>query len=526
MTKTNLISLATATALAFSLAACGGNSSTSTSGVTQSTGSAGAPPASTAVVSAGDAPMGNVLAVQVTLSSVTATNANGTTVNLISSPVTVELSHLGESRAVLATAPLPQGTYNGMSATVSAVKVTYLDSTSTVQTADSTLKTPTATIASGTASTTFKTAAVVNYQNAADVSMDFNLAQSLDLDATTGVTFTPSVTFGIAQVAAESATASTVVLNGTVTATSLANNTVSLTTDSGYKATLNITSTTAFDNKGSLASLKTGARVRSDATIDASGATLTALTVESVDNGTAESSTQDISTTSTPDLVSNGRVDAGVVTAVTGSPATAFTVLVQSSSVADAVGSSVNVTVTGTTVFQAAQDAATYGDAVTFDGTQVVVGQRVWVAGNFDATVTNGPVTATQVQLLPVSASVTTSGAVTSTLDTDGKTVLAYVFPTTIISAGAATVGSALTVSAQTCASSTGTPPCTATMLTGATNPDGGIDLDATHIGILATATALNVRGYLSQTGGAATVSAILINDPTGVSKVKTSSNN
>src|SRR5690348_13975693 len=84
MNKTTLLSLATASALAFSLAACGGNSPSSTSTTQQSPGSgaAGTPPASTAVVTAGDAPMANVLAVQVTLSSVTATNANGTVTNL------------------------------------------------------------------------------------------------------------------------------------------------------------------------------------------------------------------------------------------------------------------------------------------------------------------------------------------------------------------------------------------------------------------------------------------------------------
>lgn len=518
MNKTTLLSLATASALAFSLAACGGNSPSSTSTTQQSPGSgaAGTPPASTAVVTAGDAPMANVLAVQVTLSSVTATNANGTVTNLITSPVTIELAHLGDTRSVLATAPLPQGTYNGMSATVSAVKVTYLDATNAVVTADSTAKTPTATIKNaGKASTTFSTAAVVNYQNASDVTMDFDLSKSLDLDATAGVSFTPTVTFGIAQASAESAAAKTVSLNGTVTATSTANNTVSLTTDSGYKATLNITSTTAFDNGNSLATLKTGAKVRSDATIDASGATLTALTVESVDNGTAEAST-----TGTTTKVPNGRVDAGVVTAVTGSPATSFTLAVQSSSAANAVGTTITVNVGTTTLFEAAQKAAQYGDAVTFDGTQVFVGQTVVVAGTFDPTVTTVPVTvtATAVQLQAASGQFVTTGPVTQTLGgTGGTTVLANIFPTTVVSAGAAPVGMAVTLSAQTCATSTGKPPCSATALSGAANADGGIDIDAKHILTLATGTKLNARGYLSQAGGATTLSAMSVNDPTGV---------
>jgi len=507
MKKTTLLSLATATAIAFSLAACGGSSpsSTSTTQQTPSSGAAGTPPPSTAVVTAGDAPMANVLAAQVTLSSVTATNANGTVTNLISSPVTIELAHLGDTRAVLATAPLPQGTYNGMSATVSAVKVTYLDSTNTVQTADSTLKTPTATIASGTVSTTFKTPVTVNWQNASDVAMDFNLASSLDLSATTGVTFTPAVTFNMAQASAEAAAARMVSLNGTVTATNTVNNTVSLTLDSGFKTTLNITSTTAFDNGNSLTNLKTGAKVRSDASIDASGTTLTATTLESVDNGTAESA-------------SSGRVDAGIVTAVTGSPATAFTMVVQSSSVAKAVGTTINVTVGTANVFEAAQKAAQYGDAVAFDGTQVFVGQSVVVAGTFDPTATNGPITSTQVQLQASSGVFATSGAVTQTLGgTAGTTVLTNVFPTTVVSLGAVPVGSAVSVAAHTCALSTGTPPCTATALSGAANADGGIDIDAKHILTLATATKLNARGYLSQGGGTATLSAISIFDPTGV---------
>lgn len=526
MNKTTLLSLATASALAFSLAACGGNSPSSTSTTQQSPGSgaAGTPPASTAVVTAGDAPMANVLAVQVTLSSVTATNANGTVTNLITSPVTIELAHLGDTRSVLATAPLPQGTYNGMSATVSAVQVTYLNSTNAVVTADSTAKTPTATIKSGTVSSTFSSPAVVNYQNASDVTMDFDLSKSLDLDATAGVSFTPTVTFGIAQASAESAAAKTVSLNGTVTATSTANNTVSLTTDSGYKATLNITSTTAFDNGNSLATLKTGAKVRSDATIDASGATLTALTVESVDNGTAESST----TGTAPNVVANGRVDAGVVTAVTGSPATSFTLAVQSSSAAKAVGTTITVNVGASTVFEAAQKAAQYGDAVTFDGTQVFVGQTVVVAGTFDPTVTNGPITANQVQLQAASGQFATSGAVTQTMGsgTAATTVLANLFPTTVVSAGAAPVGMAVTISAQTCATSTGKPPCSATALSGAANPDKGTDLDAKHVLLLASGTKLNSRGYLSQAGGAITLSAMSIFDPTGVSKIPTTSNN
>ncbi|HEY8057059.1 MAG TPA: DUF4382 domain-containing protein [Terriglobales bacterium] len=520
MKKTTLLSLATATAIAFSLAACGGSSpsSTSTTQQTPTSGAAGTPPPSTAVVTAGDAPMANVLAVQVTLSSVTATNANSTVTNLISSPITIELAHLGDTRSVLATAPLPQGTYNGMSATVSAVKVTYLDSTNTVQTADSTLKTPTATIASGTVSTTFKTPVTVNWQNASDVAMDFNLASSLDLSATTGVTFTPAVTFSMAQASAETAAARMVSLNGTVTATNTVNNTVSLTLDSGFKTTLNITSTTAFDNGNSLALLKTGAKVRSDASIDAAGTTLTATTLESVDNGTAESATTNLGTTTAPNVVSSGRVDAGIVTAVTGSPATAFTMVVQSSSAAKAVGTTINVTVGTANVFEAAQKAAQYGDAVAFNGTQIFVGQSVVVAGTFDPTATNGPITSTQVQLQASSGVFATTGAVTQTLGgTAGTTVLTNVFPTSVVSLGAVPVGTAVSVSAQTCALSTGKPPCTATAMSGAANADGGIDIDAKHILTLATATKINARGYLSQGGGTATLSASSIFDPTGV---------
>jgi hypothetical protein len=75
----------------------------------------------------GGVPSDSVICFEMKLSSVVATNANGTTVQLLSSPVAVEIMHWAGDSETVALSNLPQGQYSQIAITAKAAKATSLD---------------------------------------------------------------------------------------------------------------------------------------------------------------------------------------------------------------------------------------------------------------------------------------------------------------------------------------------------------------------------------------------------------------
>ncbi len=536
MRKLSGISLATALAFAtmLTMSACGGANTTPVPSSPGSSSFNGPGPAGNAVVTAGSAAMNaspaaapgmpNVLTAQVTIGSITAVNANGSTTAIMTKPAMVELTHLGTSSTLVNVNPLPQGTYNSVTFTITAAQVTYLKAgvvtvASTVApsggTANLTIP-PT----SATLTETFGTAVDVNWQNASQLALEFDLAQSLSVNSSTGmVTFAPSTTATVPTASVtltQVAGAAPVVLhvNGTVTSTNDTNNSLVLMTDSGYNETVFATSTTVGE---ALGSLDVGAAVRTDATINADGS-LTALTLETADNGLAET----IPSGSTATAAA-GTVDEGVVTAPAAGSAssTSFTMVVTNSTNSALVGQQITVDLNpgATTTVIAADPAAAYAGQnakFTFDASQIFAGQAVWVAGNTDATSTktNTIVDATNVMQSPVSLDATTA-AVKATVGTDGTTDTAFLFPLAASFSGLPS-GTAVAGTAVTCAAvGSGAPqsPCTAA------NLEGPYLSSTTQILKTPAGNTVGARGYLTQTGGINSLAIISAYDAAALPK-------
>lgn len=352
-------SLLLAAAVAVSLSACGGGSASTNNN--PGTGSNPSGSSSPAVVTAGDAPMSSVLAALVTVSAVSFTSSAGA-VQLLNQPRQIELTHLGGIRAPLDLHALPEGTYSSLAITVSAAQITYIDP----NTGQPVVATATIPSASATQTIALSTPLVVNDTNATDIRFDFDLQKSLDLTGST-VTFTPSISAAVARVHGESDGDRVLHINGTVTAVTAS--AVTLTTDdSGLSVTLNVNSSTQWDDSMTLASLQVGAVVHTEATVQDDGS-LTALLIADADGGTKEDA--------------NSRMDAGVVTAVTrdsNNSLTSFTMVVRNSSDVKNIGQTLTVNIGSGTTFKDSVEAQNAGMAV-FDQTQVFAGAAVRLSG-------------------------------------------------------------------------------------------------------------------------------------------------
>ncbi|HXR98356.1 MAG TPA: DUF4382 domain-containing protein [Terriglobales bacterium] len=462
MVRQQSIWLATLVAGAVALAGCGGSSASS-----GSTG--GSTATSPAIITAGDAPMSSVLAALVTVSAVTFTSSSSTTVQLLSQPRQIELTHLGGIRAPLDLHALPQGTYNSVAITVSAAQITYIDP----NTNKPVVATAVIPSASATQTITLSPALVVSDSTATDIRFDFDLQKSLDLTGTT-VTFTPVIGAAVARVKDEDDNTRMVHVNGTVTATSVSGNTITLTSDdTGLAVTLNVNSSTKFDDNVTLANLQVGAVIRTRDEMQSDGS-LTAVLVEDNDAGDKEDS--------------NSRVDTGIVTGVTRDTSnnlTAFTVVVNDSDDVHNFGHMLNVTLDSNTKFKNTMEAQTAGLA-TFDQTQVFPGAGVEMSSTVQSA-SAATVTAREIRPAAVNPFGLTSAAVTA--GANGV----FTIPLLLNNSTNFAHFAGLT---------------TLNVLTNSATAYDGANLSATTVGSLAIGTPLVVHGFLSVSGTTTTLFA------------------
>ncbi len=162
------------------LSACGGSGGDSVpSPVNPQPTSASTP----VQINLGDAPADRLLAVGMTVQSVTLTNTSGGSVLVLSAPRPVELMHLMGTVAPLALASVPQGTYSGATMTFADANVAHVDAV-TGQIAQRTAAGPM------TAHVTFSpplpvgtTPTVINF--------DMDMAATVAIDANGNVAVTP-----------------------------------------------------------------------------------------------------------------------------------------------------------------------------------------------------------------------------------------------------------------------------------------------------------------------------------------------
>ncbi len=466
---TRLLLLALAGAAALGLAACGGSGSTS---LTTSSNTSASAQVLTAVH---DAPLTGVIEADITVANAAMTTATGS-VTLFTAPRKVEVTGLGLLDEPLSLESLAPGTYTGISFTVTAAHVTYIDPTTQQPVSAD------AVVNNGAVSLTFAQPITITTSDATELRLDVNLAQSFDLTGST-VTFTPVITVAPAPVDKESEADKDVEVTGTVTAVTATSFTVKQ-FDSGASLTLNVNSSTSFQNGASLAALQVGSVVHAEGQVQQDGSLL-ALTVEMTNGGMSEDGQSQDSGNGI--VVSTTKDSSGNLTS--------FQWVATEEMDASTMGQPVTVTVSSSTNYVTGDDESSLSGLPAFNASQIFAGQDVLVSGAWSGSGSSQQLAASEIMLGQVNALGTLAAPpagtlpnLTFTLNLDATSPLDSL-------AGMTTLNASTSAATQLC------------------NEDNGGDLSL--LTSLATGTELEARGVLVSSNGQITLQVLRVGPAT-----------
>lgn len=329
-------------------------------------------------VNIGDAPLNNgVLAFEITVNSLTLTGTPGT-VNVITSPVTVELTHLAGTFIPLALTKLSPGTYTQLTVDLGAGEIVFLPQGAS---------TPVHKNIPALGKITIPlTPGIVVPAGATSLNVDVDLASSVTIDASNNVVFNPkfTVTSNSVPAAGEKEDDEHGELDdvkgvvGTVSASSFVLNIG--TASNAHPLTFNVDQNTTFDGiSGGLAALKSGMVVEVNAVTITDG-TLLAKRVE-------------LETEHTIGMEAEGRVFS-----TTNMP-TSFQLIVHEDEGANApnLGTTITVNLSPNTTFRVNSEfSMNIPTSLTFSATTLAAGQNVEADADSG---TGTTVTASRVQL-------------------------------------------------------------------------------------------------------------------------------
>lgn len=346
--KKALLLIVTTLFLTLFLAGCGGGNGATTMSSTPSSGNV--------TLNTGDGLNDQILKFELTISAVTFTGSGGTsnTGNLISQPVEVEFVHEAGTFEHLADVNLPAGTYSGATLSVSNPEVVVL--VGGVPT-----KIP-ATLTSSTITVNFSPALTISNSNTAVIDFDLDLASSVTLNGNPPTSATISATFNVTTKVVnpdkeEDDDGEIEDVHGKVTAINAPNFTIQ--TEQGTITFATDSNTQFKGSVTSLSQLKMGDIVEVDGITKSDGTKLaTKVEVEEENNNSEEVE--------------------GVITAVTGSPATQITITHQVDSDDNPNPPvTVDVAINSNTQFVVRPDKLLMGSAPAFDASHIGKGQRV-----------------------------------------------------------------------------------------------------------------------------------------------------
>ena len=386
-------------ALSIALSACSAGSSGSTPTPT--------PAAKTVVqVNIGDSPSDWMLAFSMNISSMSLTGSNGSA-TVVSSSVPVEMMHLMGTMQPLNMVSAPQGTYTAASITIGSATVMYMDPT-TKSAVQKTITGPIkATVTFGSPVTVGSTPMAMGF--------DLDLSKSVTMDSGGNMTMNPvfHVTSGM-QGSGNPMDPSNGGIQGMMGSVSSASGTsFSMTSmQAAQSFTFATNSSTVFDGT-SMSGMGSGMLLMVDASLQADG-TLMATKVQSM-------------------MASGGVMGGGMITAVTGQPATSLTIVMQngvgSGMMSSAFAAGVTVDLNGSTTYEIDQDNMDMSSlpfTPMFDGSNIHAGQSVMPisssgmmsggmgGGMMGGSNMAGTITATNVELEPQGISGTVAAAITS----------------------------------------------------------------------------------------------------------------
>ncbi|HVJ09212.1 MAG TPA: DUF5666 domain-containing protein [Acidisarcina sp.] len=392
----------TAIALVAGLTACGGGNSSTTTSTPSPT-----PSASTVVqLNMGDAPADWMLAFSMNINSMTLTRNNGS-VTAVSSTTPMEMMHLMGTMQPLAMISAPQGNYTGATISIGSANITYMDPATKLP-VQKTIPGPITGIMN------FNSPITVGSTPMA-IGFDLDLANSVTRDASGNMTLNPvfHVTSGMQGVGnpLDPANGGIQQMMGAVSSVSGTSFTMA-SMQAAQALTFHTSSTTTFDNITGMSMMANGMLVIVDASLQPDGS-LMATRVQSMMN-------------------SGGFMGGGVITTISGQPATQFTIVMQNGAGAGMMSSyfsqEATVNLSGSTVYQIKNVGVNLSNlpfAPIFDANHIYAGQSVMPisaggmmmgggTGMMGGTSTLGSITASGVALQPQGFSGSTSASITS----------------------------------------------------------------------------------------------------------------
>ena len=389
------------------LSGCGGGSNAGTTGTNPSP----TPAAKTAVqVNMGDSPADWMLAFSMNITSMSLTGSNGSA-TVVSTSMPMEMMHLMGTMQPLAMINAPQGTYTGASITISSATVMYMDPTT---------KAPVQTTIPGpiTGNVTFSSPITVG---STPMAMGFDLDLANSVTAGSGGALTMNPVFHVTSAMQGSGSAmdpsdgGIQQMMGSVSSVSGSSFAMS-SMQAAQSFTFMTNSSTVFDGT-SMSAMASGMLAIVDATLQSDGS-LMATRVQSMMN-------------------SGGVMGGGIITAVTGSPATALTLVMQNGAGTGMMSSDfaagATVDLGGSTTYQIDEDNADMtGLPFTpiFDAGHIYVGQSVMPisssgmmsggtgGGMMGGSPLAGTITASEVLLTPQGLTGTSTAAINSSAST------------------------------------------------------------------------------------------------------------
>ena len=327
-----------------------------------------------AMLNTGDAVNDQILKFELTVSSVTLTGVSPTptTANLLSKPAEVEFVHEAGTFEPLAVINLPAGTYSGATFTISNPEVVVLNAGAPVSVP--------ATLTTTTVTAVFNPAVTIMNTSIATINFDLDLAASVTLNGTpvTSATVNPMFKVTSLVVAARAMQddndGEIEDVHGTVTNVSPPNFTIQ--TSQAMLSFITDMNTEFKDGIAQLSDLKVGDVVEVDGVTNLDGTKYASKVARDGD--------------------STGEEVEGIITAVTGSPATALSIADQLDSKGSATPPmTVNVALNSGTVFTVRTDKLNLTSTPAFDANHIGKGQRV----EADSATAGFPTIATSVKL-------------------------------------------------------------------------------------------------------------------------------
>jgi hypothetical protein len=219
--------------------ACGGGTSGKTSGTQPAV-----------FVTGEDAPLPSVVAFNITLNSITLNNSGGS-VNVLSTPTTVDFGRLMGLRSLLGFNTVAAGTYTSATFTMANPVISYVN----LSTNPPSLGTLNGTLTSSTVTVSFTKPLVVSDNGLAGLHMDFDLRDSLQLDQTGQITGVVNPVITIQAVSASEEAGEITDFTGSLVSANVSGNSFVMQGPWGFQETIDVNSQTQYSGSFSLASL-------------------------------------------------------------------------------------------------------------------------------------------------------------------------------------------------------------------------------------------------------------------------------